>query len=988
VKHRAFAAGAACLVALPFATSSYAADTAVTGQPVEEIVVTGSYIKGSAENAALPVDVVTNQDLQDQGNPTMIEFIRQLGITSGNLGETNQFTAPAQGTEGTTTINLRGLGAGRTLTLINGRRQVSTETNGVDVSAFPLSAFARTEILKDGAAALYGSDAIAGVVNFITHEGFEGFEIGGTQSWMQDSSANNINALAGWANDRMNGFLALEFDHRGELHIDDRNWGIKPFVDNLAGGWSSTGMPGTIYMLDPNKPPSGNGGLAGSNQQQPIPHADPQCAALGGEVLFGTCNFQFSHYDNLVEKTNTYKSYGEFNWDISDSAKFHVEALYSYLNMPHWNSSPAYPPNSLFGPDRVIPATNPGLIQFKADYPALFTNLPVGTDINTVEVYDRARYLGVNGIDGKGISAYRRVQTYRLATGVSGEAFDGAFGYNLNVSWSRRDRKSNGYDVAVQNMAFALNGLGGPNCTPGGADPATSTAGQGPCQWFNPFSEAIAYSAAAGVGNPTFVPAVANSKELLQWLRLEGSGREINELLVWDAVFDKELDIKLPGGNVGVALGFQARNEHYNTELSDVSNRAVDPCPWTNPFAVTMGFTTPDQLSPNCFPKNGLVGFGVPGDEANTSRTVYAAFSELALPILDNLNMQAAIRYEDYGSQGGSTVDPKVAIKWQALDWLAFRGSASTTFRGPPLSQLSGVNTYLANIPAANAYRAVNIIGNPNLNPESAVTTSVGTIVEAGGFTGTIDYWHFQFRDPLQFESANQLLSAYTVNGCFDGGAGAPVGGPIAPICVDLRPHIEPLGTTPADLAAINTNYINGPKIRTEGVDIAGQYVWDFSFGQVTLGVEGTHTLQYQSDTFRDVGGVALAPGGDFNGLMNINLNPFYPMPDWKGNAFLRYARDNWRASYTVRYTSDYRDKQVAAINAANASLQDVDSMTTQDVTVIYTWKDFMFSGSVYNLTDEDPPQCYCAQEFDPYTANPLGRIYKFQVTYTFGPTK
>ena len=112
------------------------------------------------------MDVVTAQDLQDQGNPTMIEFIRQLGITSGNLGETNQFTAPAQGTEGVTTINLRGLGAGRTLTLINGRRQVATESNGVDVSAFPMAAFGRTEILKDGE---YGFRAAASdVVNFIT----------------------------------------------------------------------------------------------------------------------------------------------------------------------------------------------------------------------------------------------------------------------------------------------------------------------------------------------------------------------------------------------------------------------------------------------------------------------------------------------------------------------------------------------------------------------------------------------------------------------------------------------------------------------------------------------------------------------------------------------------------------------------------------------------------------------------------------------------
>ena len=88
-------------------------------------------------------------------------------------------------------------------------------------------------------------------------------------------------------------------------------------------------------------------------------------------------------------------------------------------------------------------------------------------------------------------------------------------------------------------MAFALNGLGGAGCTPGGSDPATSTAGVGPCQWFNPFSEAIHYSATKGVVNPTFQPAVANSQGPDQWLTLEGSGREINELLVWDVVFDE-----------------------------------------------------------------------------------------------------------------------------------------------------------------------------------------------------------------------------------------------------------------------------------------------------------------------------------------------------------------------------------------------------------------------------------------------------------------
>ncbi len=977
------------LIALSSAQVGYAAATAAAGN-VEEIVVTGSYIKGTPENSAAPVDVITNQDLQDVGNPNIQEFIKDLGIASGLLAETNQFNAPAQGTEGIVTINLRGLGAGRTLTLINGRRQVATESNGVDVSAFPMAAFGRTEILKDAAAVTYGSDAIAGVVNFISREGFEGFEISGSNTWLEESNGNNtISAIGGWAGERMNGFVAAEFDHRSELAIKDKDWGLLPFAQNFNGGWSTTGMPGTTYLRNPAIP-VGAASLPGTNQQQ-FRGIDPQCVPLGGDPALGPCGFQFTFFDNLIEKTNTNKYYGEFNYDVSDSSKFHVEALYSYLDMPHWNSSPGYPPNSLYGPDRIVPANNPGLIQYKADYPALFacvaTNtcsatvpLPAGTTIANVQVYQRSRMLGVNGRDGEALSAYREVATWRLGTSLIGEAFDGALGYNFAVTYSNRNRKSNGYDMQVQGMAFALNGLGGPGCTPGGANPATSTAGAGPCQWFNPFSEAIAFSAPKGIANPTFNPTVANSDELINWLTLEASGREINELLVWDAIFNGELEqFELPGGKIGWAAGFQARNEKYQTELSDVANRAVSPCPWTDPFAVTMGFVTAGQLSPNCNIKTGRLAFGIPADNANTSRTVYALFSEFALPITDTLNMQAAVRFEDYGSQGGSTIDPKLALKWQALDWIALRGSISTTFRGPPLSYLSGVNSFLANFPAPLlAYRAVNVVGNPDLQPERAVVFNTGLIVEVGGFTGTADYWNFNFSDPFQTEAYDQVLTAYNAAGCFNTGAG--VG---SATCNDLRLHVEPLGATTALMEAINVNIINGGKIKTDGVDVSLRYLFsDVMGGELTVGTEATYTIKYDSDDFKTLGGTTLATGGDFVGLMNIGKNPFYPLPDLKGNAFVRFAWNDWRFSYTLRYVGDYTDR--AAIGA-NANLVDVDSFTTQDVTAMYTWKDLNIAASVFNLTDEDPPSAFQPLNYDPYTANPFGRMVKLQLTYTLG---
>jgi iron complex outermembrane receptor protein len=234
---------------------------------VEEIVVTGSYIKGSAQDAALPVDVVTSQDMKDQGSPNILELVRQLGVTSGNLGQTNQFQGIGQGNEGVVSINLRGLGASRTLTLINGRREVPTQSNGVDISIIPTSALERTEVLLGGAAATYGSDALAGVVNFITRSQFEGFELGASEQSVQGSNGNQqYNAIYGWGNDRMNFMIAGEYDHLAEISTRDRNWALVSFAKNPAGGWSSIANPGTYYQAIPTAnnlpPPTADGRAA------------------------------------------------------------------------------------------------------------------------------------------------------------------------------------------------------------------------------------------------------------------------------------------------------------------------------------------------------------------------------------------------------------------------------------------------------------------------------------------------------------------------------------------------------------------------------------------------------------------------------------------------------------------------------------------------------------------------------------------------------
>jgi len=160
-----------------------------TGEIAEIVIVTGSYIRGTAEDAALPVDVVTSDDLAKQGSPALVDVIKSIPAVQGVIGESNQFGVGQAAGSGN--VNLRGLGAVRTLVLLNGRRLApSPAGTSVDTNLIPSSAVGRIEVLKDGAAATYGSDAIAGVVNFITKENVVGLSVGGSYSYIEDAGGD------------------------------------------------------------------------------------------------------------------------------------------------------------------------------------------------------------------------------------------------------------------------------------------------------------------------------------------------------------------------------------------------------------------------------------------------------------------------------------------------------------------------------------------------------------------------------------------------------------------------------------------------------------------------------------------------------------------------------------------------------------------------------------------------------------------------------
>jgi iron complex outermembrane receptor protein len=376
----------------------------------EDVVITGTYLRGTPEDAALPVDVIGSKELEKRGSPTITQLVRTIPSTGGfQSGEANRF-AGAGGTGGSN-INLRGLGPSRTLVLFNGRRlgnsvQGGTAgTLGVDLNLLPVSAIGRVEVLKDGAAATYGSDAIGGVVNFITRSKFSGFEVNVPYQFISDTDgAYQIDAAYGWVGDHSNALLTAGYQRRNPLSIFDRDWailqGYEGNLQNAFGGWAATGNPG-LYMTTPSasalagSPNTGFTAATTSSFSYAMP--DIGCAVNGGApfavVSAATsstqCQFQYTVYDNLVEQNDRYQVYGELNTDISDNLKFHGEALWARNDLPELqfsvtgpNQTPTpinasgsssgggtSPVNSANNTEQTafyIPASNPGLQQYVA----------------------------------------------------------------------------------------------------------------------------------------------------------------------------------------------------------------------------------------------------------------------------------------------------------------------------------------------------------------------------------------------------------------------------------------------------------------------------------------------------------------------------------------------------------------------------------------------------------------------------------------------
>jgi iron complex outermembrane receptor protein len=934
-------------------------------EEIEVVLVTGSYIAGAAEEAALPIDVLTAEDLAKQGSPSMVDLIKSIPSVQGVVGESNQFTAGQ--TTGSSTINLRGLGSVRTLVLLNGRRLAISPANiGYDANLLPIAAIGRIEVLKDGAAATYGSDAVAGVVNFITKTGFEGVSLDASYNYIDGSDGDyTANAVWGHKAESWDMLLAAGYRQRSELSTTDRDFATPTFEQNPQGGWSTFGSPGAY--LTPGSAVAG--------------FRDPGCAALGGVPATGTtCRFQYITFDNLVEKEEHYQAYGEFNKQFGESTGFHFEAMYAVHDVPEENSSPSYAPTqgpalgtgtnagNITGPTYVIPLANPGLqalIPFlsAAEQAAVLAR----PSILASGLQWRPFGNGGNPFTGEGKQDERLYDAYRVSTGLNGEF--GSTNWDVAATYMENRREANTPDIIASRLQAALSGFGGPNCT-------GTTAGANGCLWLNPFSTGFANNPSTGaVNNATFTPSTVNSQELGNWLYQDSGAVDTATTFVVDAVLNGQLPFGVGAGDIGWAAGLQYRDEGFERDPNKFSDIATYPCV--------------DSLTGNttCNVNSGLFTFFGPLLAQDLQRDITAEFAELSVPILDNLQAQVAVRHEDYGGTVGDTTNPKLSVRWQLLDSFALRGSVGTTFRGPLQSQLlNSPVTALAFTPAAGGYKPYDTFGSQNLKPEEAFTFNVGMILKAGGFSGTLDYWSYDFTDSLENESGTEMVAAFFGTVAPSATNPNPPNQCGNPIYAGLQSRFTFVNNVCGIGSLLRTriNTINGPDQKISGVDAALSYRFDDVLsGVLTLGTEATYTMEYKREA-AIVEGIVIQQAGDFAGTRGSSGLGSSTLPELRGSVYFDYATQLQGLRLTTRYIDGVTDIRAGLATATSRGVE-VDSFLTFDLVYRLSLPaQTTLSAAVFNIADEDPPFARLDLSYEPFIGNPLGRYFKLAVTKRF----
>lgn len=945
------------------------------------IVVTGSRIKQDPAKSALPLEIITNVEIERNGiaNPEALNmFLTANGSGADNLASNSDVVTGAQrGTNGLSSANLRGQGSGSTLILLNGRRVAAHGLSGgaVDVNQIPFAAIDRVEILKDGASAIYGTDAIGGVINYVTKKSFKGASLSGSTDFTEQGGGNiyRLSGVMGFGDlddDGINIMGAVSYSWNEKLRGDQRDF-VNGNQPDRGLSIDTRGTPiATLFNIGTNafQNPTGsllagltltapNGGNAASGGINPL--ALP--GGAGCETMDGGMAYDYALW-------NSPNNYYACAWDTGRAAVLQqpIETL-TYYTKATVNLGGGHQMSAELTGSSADSAKSFSNAQLSSGT----TNLPWAYPLNplTATTYNQifnsllAAFPGsaatLNARYGRPLSGRWRCmacgpreyrtnsRTLRAMASVEGPLPFEGWDYKFAASHAESETSSvlgSGYYY----RGTLANGSPDPLApiAPGATTPGL--VGLINSGILNPFSVTQTDQAMAGLD--------AISAE---GTTLYGGRYTVKEV---DASFAGPL-FDVPGGTVQMAVGLDWRRETYsfNGSAAAATNQ---------PVIFLAAFDNVNALTPK-------------------TRTVKAAFAEIDVPLLDMLTVSGAFRIDEY-SGFGTTTNPKVTFKFTPMEWMMFRGSYSTGFRVPSFNQIfngvtlspysgsdladpvacpGGVPTsaFGSGLPCAIIRPDVATGGTIDLGPEKAKMASLGVVLRPKqGWSLSADWWMINVDDTIQLLSLRQLIDN-----------------------ASLFPD-RFVRNGSGQITVIDQRWINAGSRRTQGVEFALRGGFDVGGeSRISIGMDGSLALKKREKlTPTSAYGPSLIGVFTFTGDLGLR---------WKHNAWVSFTNENWAVTFTQIFRNGYTNQKLPGIAAGLVTRPDfnerVKAYHIYNLSASYLGlgPQFRITMGIKNLFNTDPPFAIsydgnsgAGGSWEPRVADPRGRSFNVAVEVRF----
>ena len=894
---------------------------------LEEVVVTGSRIRRSDTSSISPITVLSEEDLAVSGNLTLENFIQDMpSVNGGDFG-----AGVNNGNPGIASVSLRGLGPNRTLALVNGKRFASASVNGfVDLNMIPTAIVERIEVLRDGASTVYGSDAIAGVVNIITKKDFEGVDIELGYDITDESDGEMINGsiVLGNAFEKGNFIVAAQVNKREEIRQGDRGFSACPFFDDgtqLICGGSPTTTPAQFTPLGPD-------------------------SAIGGHVLdadgttvrpfnAATDAFNFAALSYLTTPQDVFSAYAAANYELFEAPGLGAINAHLEMNFSNRESDQLLAPVGTFG-GWITSQEHPN----NPFGDALCASNPLCTAPQDVATSRRLTESG-------GRRFTQDVNAWRIGTGLDGQ-FDNGWTWDVNYTLAKWEDSQR--DEGRPNRPNIENMM----------DPTLCAAATNGCPGvYNPFISDSMTAAQVAYG---FVGVNTKEESTLNVFQLNFSG-DMGGL-------------EMPGGEIGWALGYENRRESASSNPD--GGAAIGAIAFT-PGNVTGGKYQVDEVYGEVVlpilsgaPMAELLTLEASArwtdvDFLDDSDTVFKVALEWA-PIED-------VRIRGTFSEGFRA--PNISELFlgqqqsaeQYTDPCRNYGTAGTDANTVANCQADGLapDFNLATFQATTLQG-----GNPNLVPETSESLTFGVVLTpsfAEALSVSIDYFDVEIEDAVGTAPTSEVISACYASPGFSDPLCALIVGPAFP-GVDETP--SPAAPTRRNsnlqISGVLQTNANLATYKTSGIDFQVDYGFETGLGLIDLRVAGTYLDEYDYLPF--TGGELIQLAGLFGGDPAFGNSATFA--EWQVNYGVTLTRDDWGANLTARYMSETDDIDAAPANLSNVA----DAITYLDIQGYYNWNDITFTAGIRNLTDEDPPYVTSYDDM-----NTLQFSYDTQGRYIYG---